>query len=153
VTFGTSLKLGIGVVAAFALLAGCGGGDGGGMSATLGADGCAYEGDPTPPGSFTVDLENRTSKFGAFALAGIEEGAPDEELPAFLEHATRAFAQTGGLPDPPGYYSQVERVGVGAASRSRLPADVPPGTYVLTCFVDDPPTWRGYVAARLDVGR
>lgn len=75
-----------------------------------------------------------------------------EELPAFLEHATGQFAQTGKLPDPPSFYSQVERVGVEAGSKSLLPADVPPGTCFLTCFVDDLPTWRGYVAARLDVG-
>jgi hypothetical protein len=28
---------------------------------------------------------------------------------------------------------------------------VPAGTYALMCFVDDLPTWRGYVAAQLTV--
>jgi hypothetical protein len=32
-----------------------------------------------------------------------------------------------------------------------VPTDVPAGTYALMCFVDDPPTWRGYVTVQLNV--
>jgi hypothetical protein len=136
------------------LLAACGGdGDsiGDGPQATLTDDGCTYEGDQTPTdGSFTIVVENQTDFFGAFALARLTNQTIDELKPQ-LEKAQQQFKQSGAIPPPPDYYKQIVRTGVEAGKTSALPADVPKGTYVLTCFVDDLPTWRVYAAAQIFV--
>lgn len=140
------------------LLAACGGGDadsegtGGMKRLTLTDDTCTYQGDDTATaGTFSVEVENQTAHSGAFALAAIAEGSTIDDLEPFLEKARRQFKRSGTLPDPPAFYSQVVRSSVDAGASSVLPADVPAGTYALMCFVDDPPAWRGYVAADLDV--
>ncbi|MGH2996178.1 MAG: hypothetical protein ACRDM9_07670 [Gaiellaceae bacterium] len=149
------------------LLAACSGGEAGGegagtegagsedagseMRLTLTDDDCTYEGDETTAGMFTVEVENQTVYFGAFALAAIAEGSTIDDLEPYLEKARQQFQRSGTLPDPPAFYSQVVRSGVDAGASSFLPADVPAGTYALMCFIDDLPTWRVYVAAQLDV--
>ncbi|HYM63676.1 MAG TPA: hypothetical protein VES61_03260 [Gaiellaceae bacterium] len=152
-TFGMRVAVTLAAFVTTVPLAACGSGDAGSeMRLTLTDDDCIYEGDETPAaGMFTVEVENQTSNSGAFALAAIAEGATMDDLEAFLEKARQQFQQGGGLPDPPAFYSQVVRVGAGAGTNSLLPADVPAGTYALTCFIDDPPTWRGYLAEQLDV--
>lgn len=119
---------------------------------TLTDDGCAYDGPPTvASGTFTVETENQTDHYGAFAVAGIAEGSTLDNLEAYVDEAQTTFDDTGTLPEPPAFYSQAVRAGVEADATGRLPADVPAGTYALMCFVDDLPTWRGYVAGQLDV--
>ncbi len=132
--------------------AACGGDAGGDLRATLTDDGCSYEGDDAPAaGKFTVDVENQTTYYGAFALAAIAEGSTIDDLEPFLEEARQQFQRSGTLPDPPSFYEQVVRAGVDAGATGSLPADLPAGTYALMCFVDDLPTWRVYVAGKLDV--
>lgn len=123
------------------------------MRATLTDDGCTYEGDETPgAGMFTVEVENKTEYFGAFALAAIAEGSTIEgDLEPFVEKAQQQFDESGTLRDVPAYYEQVVRGGAQAGESTFLDVTVPPGTYALMCFVDDLPTWRAYVAAQLDV--
>lgn len=122
------------------------------MRLVLTDDGCTYEGNETPEaGAFTVDVENQSSVDGAFALAAIAEGSTIDDLEPFLEKARRQFQRSGTLPDPPAFYSQVVRVGVASGTSSLLPADVAAGTYALTCFNDDAPTWRVFLAGQLDV--
>ncbi len=142
------------------LLAGCSGGEpaaeatdtGAEMSLTLTDDGCTYEGDETPAaGMFTVDVENQTAYFGAFALAALAEGSTIEDLEPFLGQARRQFKQNGTLPELPPFYTQVVRVGAASGKSSVLPADVTAGRYALMCFIDDLPTWQVYLARQLDV--
>lgn len=122
------------------------------MRLVLTDSGCTYEGEETPTtGSFTVDLENRSSLFGAFALARLAGDATAGDVRAYIDEEQRRWEDGKGLLGPPAFYEQVVRAGVDPGASSRLPADVPPGTYVLTCFVDDLPTWRGYLAGQLDV--
>ena len=122
------------------------------MRATLTDVGCTYEGDETPAaGMFTVEVENQTASFGAFALAALAEGSTIDDLKPFVQTAQQTFQESGNLPDPPAFYSQVVRVGVEAGESSLLPADVPAGTYALMCFIDDLPTWNAHVAGQLDV--
>ena len=150
-TFGTRVAVTLAAFVTTVLLVACGGGDSE-MRATLTDDDCGYVGDETPAaGMFTVEVENETVYYGAFALAAIAEGSTIDDLEPFLEKAQRQFQQSGTLPDPPAFYEQVVRSGVDARTSSLLPADVPAGTYALMCFVDDLPTWRVYVAAQLDV--
>ncbi len=142
----------LGAFVATVLLGGCGGGDAGSeMRLTLTDDGCTYEGDETPAsGAFTVEVENRTSKDAAFALAGIAAGATIDDFEAYLENVQQQLQQGKGLLDPPVFWSQVVRVGVASGASSLLPADVAAGTYVLTCFIDDPPT-AVYLGTPLEV--
>ncbi len=141
------------ILASSLLLTACGGDDGNGeLRATLTDDGCTYDGDTTPAaGMFTIDVENETDFFGAFALASLDEGSTIDDLEPFVERARRQFEESKTLPELPGFYEQVVRTGVEAGATGALPADVPAGTYALMCFVDDLPTWRAYVAEQLDV--
>lgn len=134
------------------LAAGCGGGADDATRATLSDAGCEYSGATTlDSGSFTVDVENETEYFGAFALASLSEGATIGSLQPFLAEAAKQFAATGTLPEPPSFYDQVARTGVEADEPGQLPVDVGPGTYALMCFVDDIPVWRAYGAAQLEI--
>jgi hypothetical protein len=132
----------------------CGGdsGDEGAMRATLTDDGCTYEGNTSPAaGMFTIEVENQTEFFGAFALASLVEGSTTDDLEPFVEQSQQQFEQDGTVPEPPDFYEQVVRSGVEAGASGVLPADVRAGTYALMCFVDDLPTFRVYVAEQLDV--
>ena len=119
---------------------------------TLTDDGCAYDGpDIVTDGAFAADLENQTEHFGTFAIGALAEGSTLTDLEAYVEKEQQRWDETRELRGPPGFYTQAVRVGVPAGDRGLLPADIEPGTYALTCFVDDVPTWRAYVAAQLDV--
>ena len=142
------------VLVAVMLLASCSGDGGRSLRATLTDDGCTYEGDTSPAaGTFTIDLENTTKFFGAFALARLSDGKTINDLQPYLEKARRQFATSGTLPAPPfpGFYEQVVRSGVEAGQDGDLQADLPAGTYALMCFPDNLPMWRVYRAAQLDV--
>ena len=67
------------------LPAACGGGDAGGeMRLTLTDAGCTYEGDETPAaGMLTIEVENQSSKEGAFALGSIAAGSTIDDLEAY----------------------------------------------------------------------
>ncbi len=142
------------VMAAVALLPmACGGGDDeGAMRATLTDDGCTYEGDTSPAaGMFTIEVENKTEFVSVFTLATIAEGSTIDDLEAYIEQAQRQVAQNGRLPALPSFYEQTVRTGVEAGETGTIPVDVTAGTYVLSCIVDELPTWRAYVAEQLDV--
>jgi hypothetical protein len=153
VTFGTRVAVTLAILITTLLLAACGGDADSEMRATLTDDDCTYEGDETPSARmFTVEVENQTPYFGAFALSAIAEGSTiKDDLEPFLEKTRQQFQRTGTLPDLPAYYEQVVRGAAQAGETTFLPADVPAGRYALMCFVDDLPTWRVYVAAQLDV--
>lgn len=142
------------LLAAVAMLAACGGGAGSveEMRAVLTEDGCTYEGSLEPTaGMFTIDVENDTEYFGAFAVASLANGSTVGDLEPYLEKARQQFAANGTLPELPPFYEQVARSGIEAGESGYLPVDVAAGTYALMCFVDDLPTWRVYAAAELDV--
>lgn len=141
------------VLGAVLALAACGGEDEKPMRATLTDEGCTYEGDTAPPaGMFTIEVENQTEYFGAFAIASLAENATVEDLKPFLVQARKTFEETGNLPDVPAYYEQLVRGAARAGESTFLPVDVGPGRYALMCFVDDLPRWQAYAAAQLDVG-
>ena len=74
---------------------------------------------------FTVDVENQTDFFGAFALARLTDGKTIDDLMPHLAQAQRQFDESGGMPPPP--------------------------PSALGVLADDLPTWRVYVAEQLDV--
>jgi hypothetical protein len=154
VAFGTRIAVTLVMAAMVVSPVACGGdsGDAGSMRATLTDDACTYEGTTSPAaGMFTIEVENQTEHFGAFALASLAEGSTVDSLQPFLEQAQQQFDRNGTLPALPDYYEQVVRAGVEAGATGALPADVPAGTYALMCFVDDVPTWRVHAAEQLDV--
>ena len=124
-------------------LAACGGGgDGDGatssvagdagdeMRLTLTEDGCTYEGPETQAtGSFTAEVENESSTYGAFEVGEIADGSTLADLDAYIAEESAALGRDAGARRP----SVVLHAGT------------------LTCFNDDLPTWRGYVAAQLVV--
>jgi hypothetical protein len=142
------------VSVALLALAACGGDDDGSMRATLTDEGCTYEGDKTPPaGMFTIDVENQTDFFGAFAVASLAGSTTvEDDLRPYLEQAQQTFEETGNLPDIPAYYEQVARGAAQAGESTFLDLDLEPGRYALVCFVDDLPRWQAHAAAQLDVG-
>lgn len=152
-TFDTRVALGLAVSATIMLLSACGGGTGANeVRAVLTDDDCAYQGDEEPnAGALTVEVQNQSSVDGAFALAGIAEGATIDDLEKYMNDERQRHRQGAQLRGPPAFYSQVVRVGVAAGTRSQLPADLAVGRYALMCFNDDPPIWRVYLAAQLDV--
>lgn len=152
-TFDTRVAVGLAASATIVLLSACGGGSGAhDMRAVLTDDGCTYQGDEEPgAGALTVDVENQSSVDGAFALAGIAEGATIDDLKKYMNEERQRHQQGGQLRGPPAFYSQVVRVGVAAGTSSQLPADLEAGRYVLMCFNDDLPIWRVYLAGQLDV--
>ena len=153
-SLGVRAAVAIVTLIAVMLLASCSGDGGRSLRATLTDDGCTYEGDTSPDaGTFTIDVENTTKFFGAFALARLSDGKTINDLQPYLEKARRQFATSGTLPAPPfpGFYEQVVRSGVEAGQDGDLQADLPAGTYALMCFADNLPMWRVYRAAQLDV--
>jgi len=153
-SLGVRAAVAIVTLIAVMLLASCSGDGGRSLRATLTDDGCTYESDTSPDeGTFTIDIDNTTKFFGAFALARLSDGKTIDDLQPYPEKAPRRFATTGALPAPPfpGFYEQVVRSGVEAGQDGDLQADLPAGTYALMCFADNLPMWRVYRAAQLDV--
>ena len=151
--FDTRVAVGLAASATIVLLSACGGGSGvEDVRAVLTDDGCTYQGDKAPgPGALTVEVQNQSSVDGAFALAGIAEGATIDDLNKYMNDERQRHQQGAELRGPPAFYSQVVRVGVAAGTSSQLPADLAAGRYALMCFNDDPPVWRAYLAGQLDV--
>ena len=153
-SLGVRAAVAIVTLIAVMLLASCSGDGGKSVRATLTDDGCTYDGDTSPDaGTVTIDVENRTTFFGAFALARLSDGKTIDDLQPYLEMARRQFARSGTLPAPPfpGFYEQVVRSGVEAGQNGDLQADLPAGRYALMCFADNLPMWRVYRAVQLDV--
>jgi hypothetical protein len=129
------------------------GGDEAAMHATLTNDGCTYNGDTSPTaGVVTIEVENQTELSSAFVLASLAEGSTVDDLQAELDRYPRQWEEGGSLPKPPDFYKLWSRSGVEAGTIGLLSANVPAGTYAVTCFVDDDlPTEQIYIAELLDV--
>jgi hypothetical protein len=91
VALGVRATFATAAVVAVMVLASCGGGGGNSQGATLSGDSCVYEGDTSlDAGKFTINLENRTEFFGAFALARLSNGKTIDDLQPYLEKAKMA---------------------------------------------------------------
>jgi hypothetical protein len=68
----------------------CGGGSDT-MRATLTDDGCTYEGDTTPaPGSFNIEIENKTSRYAIFIWSTLAAGKTVEDVRHAVERGRPA---------------------------------------------------------------
>ena len=146
-----SLVVTLSGIATAVLLTACGNDTGGEMRLRLTDAGCTYEGNKTPAaGMFTIEVQNDSSKEGAFALGKITAGSTVGDLDAYVEEERRRIQHGNEIAGAPAFYWQVVRVGAAPGAGSALPADVGAGTYALTCF-NDPPLTALYVAGQLDV--
>jgi hypothetical protein len=134
--------------AALLLLPGCGG-DAGDARLTLTDDTCTYDGDETPPATavFHADLENRSSRLGAFQLARIDEGRAFAEVEAYVETERRRLEKGLQMAGPPSFLTPMARTDIAPGATGVLVADLRPGTYFLWCAQDHPPT-AGLMTAR-----
>ena len=82
------------------LLAGWGGEDGVGNRLTLTDDTCTYEGETSPSAleTFEADLENQSSKLGAFEIARIEIGGTFATSSPTSNRCRRSSRTVSGLP-------------------------------------------------------
>ena len=122
------------------------------MRLTLTEDGCDYEGaEVVPDGAFTAELNTGACTTGPTRSARSPRArrSPNSRpTPGrSIGGGTRRGASVAHRLTP----RRSSGVGVAASDRGLQPADVEPRTDALTCFNDDLPTWRGYVAAQLEV--
>jgi hypothetical protein len=125
------------------VLTACGGGGGGdGSRLVLTDDTCTYEGDATPPASetFEAELENRSSKLGAFEIAKLDPGIAFSEVEAYVESERERLADGLQIAGPPSYMTLGARAQVPAGEKGMLVSAVTPGTWVLWCAQEHPPT-------------
>jgi hypothetical protein len=119
------------------LATGCGGSDT--MRVTLTDDGCAYEGDTTPaPGSFNIEVENKTSHYANFTLSALAAGKNLEDVQHAFEQARPAIEQ--GKEPQPGTIDGLFVRGAGGArtgpdETSFMPVNESSGRFVIHCWV------------------
>lgn len=112
-TFGRRAAVLLAAFVTAVLLAACGGGgDGDGatssvagdagdeMRLTLTEDGCTYEGpEPQATGSFTAEVENESSTYGAFEIGEIAEGSTlacfNDDVPTWRGYVAAQLVVTG----------------------------------------------------------
>lgn len=113
-----------------ALAAGCGGGSGDTMRATLTDDACTYEGDRTPaPGLFEI-VENKSSQFAIFNVWALAAGKSVEDVQRALEQ-TRPAGTLDGLFES----GSAASTATNPEATSVLPVNASSGRYVITCWV------------------
>jgi hypothetical protein len=140
--------------ATIVLLAACGGGDGSSeMRLTLTDDDCTYQGDKTPPATqtFEAELENQSSKLGAFEIARIDAGHSFAEVEAYVKEQKRRLEEGLEIVRPPAYMTLGARAVVPSGESGMLVSTVTSGQWVLWCAHDDPPTAVFLITRSLEV--
>lgn len=124
------------------LLAACGGGDAGSARLTLTDDDCTYEGDETPPATqtFEAEVENQSSKLGAFEIARIDVGGTFADVEAYVEGERQRLEDGLEIVGPPAYLTLGARAQVNAGESGTLVSTVASGEWVLWCAHEHPPT-------------
>jgi hypothetical protein len=111
------------------LATGCGGGSDR-MRVTLTDDACAYEGDTTPaPGSFDIEVENKTAHFANFTLSALPAGKTVEDVRHAVERARKPGAGDGLLMRGAG------GARTGPHETSVMPVNESSGRFVIGCWV------------------
>jgi hypothetical protein len=150
------------LLSAIGVLAGCGGGGGEGMRATLTDDRCTYEGPSSATaGRFTIEVANDSRSFGGFFLATAASNAEADDLQATIDRLLRHYRRSGEsrLRAP---WTPIVESAIGPSETGVIPADVSAGQYFILCLVGPSTDTRhsssepllpdaAYVATRLDV--
>jgi hypothetical protein len=119
------------------LATGCGGSDK--MRVTLTDDGCTYEGNTTPPpGTFDIEVENKTSHFGIFTMWALAAGKNLEDVQHAFEQARPAFEQ--GREPKPAIFDGLFAGGVADATTDPggtgvMPVNESSGRFAIGCWV------------------
>lgn len=151
--FGTRAIVTLVAIVTTVLLAACGGGDAGSASLTLTDDDCTYEGNESPPATqtFSAELENQSSKLGAFEIARIDAGGTFADVEAYVESERRRLAESFEIVGPPAFLTLMTRAAVPPSDGGMLVATLRPGEYVLWCAHEHPPTAVFLVTPPLEV--
>ena len=151
--FGRHAIVVLAVFATTVLLAACGGGGADSARLTLTDADCTYEGDETPPATqtFEAELENQSSKLGAFEIARIDAGGTFADVEAYVEAERQRLEDGLEIVGPPAYLTLGARVQVPAGESGMLVSTVTSGEWVLWCAHDHPPTALFLIAPPLEV--
>ena len=151
--FGTRTVVTLPTFVTIVLLAACGGSDAGSARLTLTDDDCTYAGDETPSATqtFSAELENQSSRLGAFELAKIDAGSRFADVEAYVESEQQRLEEDLGIVGAPAFLTLMTRAVVAAGESGMLVADVRPGEYVLWCAHEHPPTAVFLVTPPLEV--
>jgi hypothetical protein len=140
--FGTRGTVTIGALVATALLAGCGGGASSANRLTLTDDACTYDGDRSPPApeTFEAEVVNESSKLGAFEIARIDADHTFAEVKEYVESERQRLEDGLQIAGPPTFMTLGARAQASPGESGTLVSTVQPGTWVLWCAHDHPPT-------------
>jgi hypothetical protein len=153
VIFGTRTIVTLATFVTTLLLAACGGGDAGSARLTLTDDECTYEGDESPAATqtFEAELENQSSKLGAFEIARIDAGGTFADVEAYVEAERQRLEDGLEILGPPAYLTLGARAEVPAGESGMLVSTVTSGEWVLWCAQEHPPTALFLVTPPLEV--
>jgi hypothetical protein len=103
---------------------------------------CTYEGDTTfsSTEAFEAEVVNESSKLGAFEIAKLDEGHTFAEVEAYVESERQRVAEGLEIVGPPTYMTPGERAQLEPGETGLLVSTVTPGTWVLWCLHEHPPT-------------
>jgi hypothetical protein len=102
---------------------------------------CTYEGDTTfsSTDTFEAEVVNESSKLGAFEIAKLDEGHTFAEVEAYVASERQRIAK-GEFTGPPIWMTLGERAQLEPGETGMLVSTVTPGTWVLWCAQEHPPT-------------
>jgi hypothetical protein len=103
---------------------------------------CAYEGATTFSSTETFEAEvvNESPKLGGFEIAKLDEGHTFAEVEAYVESERERVAQGLEIVGPPIWMTRGERAQLEPGQTGMLVSTVTPGTWVLWCLQEHPPT-------------
>ena len=127
------------------LVAGCSGDDEiepGAHRLTLTDTDCTYEGATTFSSTETFEAEvvNESAKLGAFEIAKLDEGHTFAEVEAYVESARQRVSNGLRFVPPPIWMTLGERAQLEPGQTGSLVSTVTPGTWVLWCAQEHPPS-------------
>lgn len=141
------------LVTTAALPACAGDGDGGVNRLTLTDDECAYAGEIEVPAdrTFEAELENESSKLGAFEIAKLDAGSTFADVEAYVESERERLEDGLQIAGAPEFMTLGARAQVPAGESGTLVSTVTAGEWVLWCAHDHPPTALFLVRPPLEV--
>jgi hypothetical protein len=141
------------VAAAAVALVGCGGDDATTQRLTLTDDGCAYEGAPAVSSTETFEAEvvNESSELGAFEIAKLDDGHTFAEVEAYVESERQRIADGLEIAGPPLFVTLGARAQTASGESGTLVSTVTPGTWVLWCAQNHPPTALFLISPPLEI--
>jgi hypothetical protein len=114
---------------------------------------CIYHGEVEVPAdrTFEVELENESSRLGAFEIAKLDAGNTFADVGAYVESERQRLEDGLQIAGPPTYLTLGARAQVPAGESGTLVSTVTSGEWILWCAHDHPPTALFLVRPPLEV--